>query len=497
MKKYTNTMINQKNQERGSRKLFTQALLSDNQLGRENRAVRHFLLLASFFVCLIFGSVNIVNGQTNPSPDVSLAVGSITHMSVNGGTIAERLSAITAKIDLLLSEHPDVEVVLTPEYTFFEKAPKRHMRQTALDIDCDAGYTNCSLSAGGGVYSTLVLNTINTLRQKAIDAGVYMYLGTVVERVDASAIPGVVPVPADTRYNYPADTHPYVYYNTLLIIAPDGTMSIKRKTGLEYLSGCGTDTACGDSIRALSMNSVRTFDIVNRKGQAVEVFPIICYERTYTPMLDYAQALGIQDIKIALVPEREGDSDYVDINEVIQSGEWTPDNTGWGWSWGVKALFTDQLAGNRHIVADDAYVVFSEGGYALSAMFQIKEPPTPLAVYHRQPDNYVFGVIPVNATVTNINSSSDIPAEFELAQNHPNQFNPTTTIKYNLPKSAQVKIELFDMLGRKIKVLMNESRQAGTHNLTIDAGGLASGVYIYTLKSDIGYSAVKKMILMK
>lgn len=77
-----------------------------------------------------------------------------------------------------------------------------------------------------------------------------------------------------------------------------------------------------------------------------------------------------------------------------------------------------------------------------------------------------------------------IPSEVELMQNYPNPFNPSTTIAYGIPKSGAVSLEIFDLLGRKVATLLNEQyQQAGRYNINFNASGLASGIYIYRLKT--------------
>jgi len=79
-----------------------------------------------------------------------------------------------------------------------------------------------------------------------------------------------------------------------------------------------------------------------------------------------------------------------------------------------------------------------------------------------------------------------IPTEFSLLQNHPNPFNPSTTIKYDLPQQAEVKLEIFNLLGRHVRTLVSQTQQAGRYAITWDGRNeqgqaLASGVYLYQL----------------
>ena len=99
----------------------------------------------------------------------------------------------------------------------------------------------------------------------------------------------------------------------------------------------------------------------------------------------------------------------------------------------------------------------------------------------------------------------DIPAaaveNFSLEQNYPNPFNPTTTIKYNLPKSTTVRIEVFNILGSKVATLVNEKHSAGIHSMVWngkdDSGNsVGSGVYFYKISTP-EFSQTKKMLLMK
>jgi Secretion system C-terminal sorting domain len=66
-----------------------------------------------------------------------------------------------------------------------------------------------------------------------------------------------------------------------------------------------------------------------------------------------------------------------------------------------------------------------------------------------------------------------------LSQNFPNPFNPSTTIKYELPKSSEVTLSVYDMLGRQVSMLVNDRRSAGVHEVKFDGSNLASGVYFY------------------
>ena len=75
----------------------------------------------------------------------------------------------------------------------------------------------------------------------------------------------------------------------------------------------------------------------------------------------------------------------------------------------------------------------------------------------------------------------DTALEIMLAQNHPNPFNPATRIAFTLPEAADVRLEVYDVLGRRVAVLVSERRQAGQHTVDFDATGLAGGVYISRL----------------
>jgi hypothetical protein len=98
----------------------------------------------------------------------------------------------------------------------------------------------------------------------------------------------------------------------------------------------------------------------------------------------------------------------------------------------------------------------------------------------------------------NLNLTRDqfTPSNFELTQNYPNPFNPSTTIRYSLPKSGMVSLKIYDILGKEVKTLLNENKEAGYHQITFDAGNLASGIYFYTLKAG-NFVSTKKLTLMK
>jgi len=88
------------------------------------------------------------------------------------------------------------------------------------------------------------------------------------------------------------------------------------------------------------------------------------------------------------------------------------------------------------------------------------------------------------------------PNKFSLEQNYPNPFNPKTKIKFNLNKSGDVVLDLFDIRGAKIQSLVNKHHEAGSHEFTLDGSSLASGVYFYSLTVN-GNTKTRKLALMK
>jgi hypothetical protein len=102
----------------------------------------------------------------------------------------------------------------------------------------------------------------------------------------------------------------------------------------------------------------------------------------------------------------------------------------------------------------------------------------------------------LNDPVSSVRFGNGIPASFELAQNYPNPFNPATTITYAVPREAKVKLEVFDLLGRRVATLVDGLQEVGTHSVSFGGSGLASGVYLYRLSAP-DQMITKKMVLMK
>ena len=98
--------------------------------------------------------------------------------------------------------------------------------------------------------------------------------------------------------------------------------------------------------------------------------------------------------------------------------------------------------------------------------------------------------------VSNNNEVSIIPDEFKLSQNYPNPFNPSTSINYSIPTASNVKITIYDALGKNVNELVNKSQVSGNYSVVWNAANMPSGVYIYKIEAG-SFSETKKMILIK
>ena len=132
-----------------------------------------------------------------------------------------------------------------------------------------------------------------------------------------------------------------------------------------------------------------------------------------------------------------------------------------------------------------------------SYSFKISDAPSGIQYYRLKQIDF-------DGTFTHFNSvkvDGPVVREFVLNQNHPNPFNPSTTISFSLPVESNVRITLFNMLGQQVAQLVNSDFQAGNHKIEFNAQDLSTGAYIYTLEArgvnDKSFASNKKMILLK
>ncbi|MBI2418367.1 MAG: T9SS type A sorting domain-containing protein [Ignavibacteriales bacterium] len=95
-----------------------------------------------------------------------------------------------------------------------------------------------------------------------------------------------------------------------------------------------------------------------------------------------------------------------------------------------------------------------------------------------------------------VEAENSLPVKFDVAQNFPNPFNPSTTIKFSVPKAANVKISVYNSMGELVSELVNASFEAGSYSVKWDAARSASGLYFYRMEAG-DFISVNKMLLLK
>lgn len=108
------------------------------------------------------------------------------------------------------------------------------------------------------------------------------------------------------------------------------------------------------------------------------------------------------------------------------------------------------------------------------------------------------GFVGIGSSVVVSNAPEvDLPTKFGLSQNYPNPFNPTTVINYDVPRPANIKLDVFNSIGVKVATLVSDSKPAGSHTINFSANNLSSGMYFYRLTADGSTISTKKMLLIK
>ncbi|MCK5077828.1 MAG: T9SS type A sorting domain-containing protein, partial [Calditrichia bacterium] len=92
--------------------------------------------------------------------------------------------------------------------------------------------------------------------------------------------------------------------------------------------------------------------------------------------------------------------------------------------------------------------------------------------------------------------NSTIPKSYYLTQNYPNPFNPETIIRYGIPQPSHVSLEIYNIMGQKVQVLVNVKKLPGNYQVKFNPSHLPSGIYIYRMKTE-QFNRIKKMLFLK
>jgi hypothetical protein len=139
-------------------------------------------------------------------------------------------------------------------------------------------------------------------------------------------------------------------------------------------------------------------------------------------------------------------------------------------------LFGEEWVGGQWVPEDEPLIITNPDGIIIGffakEIFQYYSPPT------------------------SVENENNIVNGYNLFQNFPNPFNPSTSINFTLPEGDFINLEVFNVLGEKVKTLVNEFKVAGMHTIQFEANELANGTYLYVLRTT-NFTQAKKMILLK
>jgi hypothetical protein len=183
-------------------------------------------------------------------------------------------------------------------------------------------------------------------------------------------------------------------------------------------------------------------------------------------LLDFTAAVGAENITLRWSTASESDNDYF---EILRDG---------------VRVHRESSVGNSTSRTDYAWT--DELGLTTGNTFVYTLTAVDIAGLRHQ----------LATQQVTLGATGAVAREFALEQNYPNPFNPVTTIAFSLGEQSTAKLSVYDLAGRQVASLLNETRDAGRHEVTFNAGTLPTGVYFYELQAG-SFSAVRKMVLMK
>ena len=221
--------------------------------------------------------------------------------------------------------------------------------------------------------------------------------------------------------------------------------------------------------------------------------PSIVYYYRITTYYDEHRSLASENVSLLIVPAPVGITYNIEESSVILSWDQIEIATDYNVERATDSLFATNL-----VVFESETNTFTDTGLEtnIDYYYRIRAICCDGEFMSTNSD-----IISVMLTVMDVASSENIPDSYLLHQNFPNPFNPKTKIRYDLQKSGFVNIDIYNIIGKHIKSLINEKKEVGYQSVywnATDASGqsVPAGLYIYTIQTD-DFSSTKKMILVK
>lgn len=287
-----------------------------------------------------------------------------------------KLDKAKSAVNSILQKYgKEVDLIVTPEWTFTTSESYEYP-DYALDVSCDNNFTNCQLKEGGGTHSPASLLAVKGMIDLAVKNNLTMFLGTIIERVSTATITGI--------------GSPYTFFNTMLIVSPNGTISIRRKISEDWnIPGCKYGAPCHLASAKLANDTLRSIPTTNRCGVTIKSLVTICAEVGYRDLIKNLSAASVTGNDLHIHSERQGDMQFENLTKAIQNGTWSA--TSFEWT-NFGKYFMDSLL-TSNVMKQGSHLIVSEGAYSTAGILQLSSTPQPVGNYEYTAD-YVFGYLP-------------------------------------------------------------------------------------------------------
>lgn len=278
-------------------------------------------------------------------------------------------------------------------------------------------------------------------------------------------------------------------------------------------------------------NALRTIDTATGNSVLLCTYPfsqgtgITFYTpsfRNYNEVRSALVNLQIDDFSLikdsVLFPFQPSGNTVVNVNYRIinLTHTWDADLRMYAQHQNAGAMIVNRVGGSgddfiNTVLSDSGVIPIANGVAPFDGIFR---PSSPLSVFNGLSPNGFWKLLvsdsaagdtgmlrewSIQVTYQNLTggiNTVEIPNYYSLGQNYPNPFNPSTKIKFTLPQPENVKLVVFDILGKEVKTLVNEEKEAGIHEVNFNASSLSSGVYFYRIVAG-NFITTKKMLVIK